>query len=80
MFKAWSQNLGHEHLLTTFTSYGNVAQLAVHVGFAFHVEVVIGARKIEFTQLPRAPSGRWAMVVSQSRSTKRRPRAISADQ
>jgi integrase len=30
-FKAWSQNLGHEHVLTTFTSYGNVAQLAVHV-------------------------------------------------
>ncbi len=24
-FKAWSQNLGHEHVLTTFTSYGNVS-------------------------------------------------------
>ena len=24
-FKAWSQNLGHEHVLTTFTSYGKVA-------------------------------------------------------
>jgi len=24
-FKAWSQNLGHEHVLTTFTSYGVVA-------------------------------------------------------
>jgi integrase len=24
-FKAWSQNLGHEHVLTTFTSYGGVA-------------------------------------------------------
>lgn len=24
-FKAWSQNLGHEHVLTTFTSYGIVA-------------------------------------------------------
>lgn len=24
-FKAWSQNLGHEHVLTTFTSYGSVA-------------------------------------------------------
>lgn len=24
-FKAWSQNLGHEQVLTTFTSYGNVA-------------------------------------------------------
>lgn len=23
-FKAWSQNLGHEHVLTTFTSYGTV--------------------------------------------------------
>ncbi|MEQ8734916.1 MAG: tyrosine-type recombinase/integrase [Rhodospirillaceae bacterium] len=23
-FKAWSQNLGHEHVLTTFISYGNV--------------------------------------------------------
>lgn len=25
-FKAWSQNLGHEQVLTTFTSYGEVAQ------------------------------------------------------
>lgn len=24
-FKAWSQNVGHEHVLTTFTSYGKVA-------------------------------------------------------
>jgi len=24
-FKAWSQNLGHERILTTFTSYGSVA-------------------------------------------------------
>jgi integrase len=24
-FKAWSQNLGHEHCLTTFSSYGNLA-------------------------------------------------------
>lgn len=23
-FKAWSQNMGHEHVLTTFTSYGHV--------------------------------------------------------
>jgi hypothetical protein len=46
--KAWSQNLGHKHVLTTFTSYGNVAQLAVHVGFAFHVEVVIGAGKSNY--------------------------------
>lgn len=23
-FKAWSQNLSHENVLTTFTSYGNV--------------------------------------------------------
>jgi integrase len=23
-YKAWSQNLGHEHVLTTFTSYGNL--------------------------------------------------------
>ena len=23
-YKAWSQNLGHEHVLTTFTSYGDV--------------------------------------------------------
>ena len=22
--KAWSQNLGHENVLTTFTSYGNI--------------------------------------------------------
>lgn len=25
-FKAWSQNLGHENVLTTFTSYGNLTQ------------------------------------------------------
>ncbi|MBR0954149.1 tyrosine-type recombinase/integrase [Bradyrhizobium canariense] len=24
-FKAWSQNLGHDHVLTTFTSYGDVS-------------------------------------------------------
>ena len=24
-FKAWSQNLGHEKVLTTFTSYGEIA-------------------------------------------------------
>jgi len=24
-FKAWSQNLGHESPLTTFTSYGNIS-------------------------------------------------------
>ncbi|PKN25433.1 MAG: hypothetical protein CVU64_19905 [Deltaproteobacteria bacterium HGW-Deltaproteobacteria-21] len=24
-FKAWSQNLGHEKVLTTFVSYGNVS-------------------------------------------------------
>ena len=24
-FKAWSQNLGHERVMTTLTSYGNVA-------------------------------------------------------
>jgi integrase len=24
-YKSWSQNLGHEHVLTTFTSYGNVS-------------------------------------------------------
>ena len=24
-FKAWSQNLGHENVLTTFTSYGEVS-------------------------------------------------------
>src|SRR5262249_44524237 len=23
-FKAWSQNLGHEHVQTTLTSYGNI--------------------------------------------------------
>lgn len=23
-FKAWSQNLGHEHVLTTFSSYGSI--------------------------------------------------------
>ena len=24
-YKAWSQNLGHDHVLTTFSSYGNVS-------------------------------------------------------
>jgi hypothetical protein len=35
-FKAWSQNLGHENVLTTFTSYGAVAahrQAALIRGF-----------------------------------------------
>ena len=36
-FKAWSQNLGHERVLTTFTSYGTVAphrqaELIRHLG------------------------------------------------
>jgi integrase/recombinase XerD len=25
-FKAWSQNLGHDRVLTTFSSYGDVAR------------------------------------------------------
>jgi hypothetical protein len=25
-YKAWSQNLGHENVLTTFSSYGDVAR------------------------------------------------------
>jgi len=29
-FKAWSQNLGHEQVLTTFTSYGQVARDRQH--------------------------------------------------
>jgi integrase/recombinase XerD len=24
-YKAWSQNLGHDHVLTTFSSYGDVS-------------------------------------------------------
>ena len=24
-YKVWSQNLGHDHVLTTFTSYGDVS-------------------------------------------------------
>ena len=27
-YKAWSQNLGHEHVLTTFTGFGNVSSHA----------------------------------------------------
>jgi integrase/recombinase XerD len=26
-FEAWSKNLGHEHMLTTFRSYGNIDPL-----------------------------------------------------
>jgi integrase len=36
-FKAWSQNLGHEHVLTTFCSYGNLdphRQAAIMQSFA----------------------------------------------
>jgi integrase len=37
-FKAWSQNLGHEHVLTTFISYGSVsrtrqADIMKHLGY-----------------------------------------------
>lgn len=39
-FKAWSQNLGHEHVLTTFTSYGAVASYR-------QAEIVGGLRKRE---------------------------------
>ena len=37
--KAWSQNLGHENVLTTFTSYGDVSsrrQLDIMRGMADH--------------------------------------------
>ena len=27
-YKAWSQNLGHDHVMTTFSSYGDVGQLS----------------------------------------------------
>ncbi len=32
-FKAWSQNLGHESCLTTFSSYGTVPTLDLDIGF-----------------------------------------------
>lgn len=34
-FKAWSQNIGHDHVMTTFTSYG-------HVGPARQAEIIGG--------------------------------------
>jgi len=31
-FKAWSQNLGHDNVLTTFTSYGKILErIAEHL-------------------------------------------------
>lgn len=34
-FKVWSQNLGHEHVLTTFSSYGSITRHR-------HEEIMIG--------------------------------------
>ncbi len=47
-FKAWSQNLGHERVLTTFTSYGTVAtkrqgELLSAIGNSFETKEPSGA-------------------------------------
>jgi integrase len=39
-FKAWSQNLGHEHVLTTFTSYGKVS-------YAKQAELIRGLGQVQ---------------------------------
>ncbi len=39
-FKAWSQNFGHEHVSTTFTSYGEVPQARQHEIFTKLAEPV----------------------------------------
>jgi integrase len=39
-YKAWSQNLGHEHVLTTFSSYGDVARHR-------QAEIIRGLGKLE---------------------------------
>lgn len=41
-FKAWSQNLGHEHVLTTFTSYGKVSS-------AKQAELIRGLGQVQAT-------------------------------
>jgi site-specific recombinase XerD len=41
-FKAWSQNVGHEHVLTTFTSYGKVAT-------ARQAELIRGLGQVQVT-------------------------------
>jgi hypothetical protein len=44
-FKAWSQNLGHENCLTTFSSYGEIQptrQREIIRGLARPIEPTIG--------------------------------------
>ena len=52
-FKAWSQNLGHEQVLTTFTSYGTVAsdrQAAIMAGLREGENSTPGNRGIPDTE------------------------------
>ncbi|MCZ8185037.1 MAG: tyrosine-type recombinase/integrase [Beijerinckiaceae bacterium] len=60
-FKAWSQNLGHEKVLTTFTSYGNVAshrQAEIFAGMRGKLDSHLGDH-------PNADELRQAMAVIQ---------------
>ena len=54
-FKAWSQNLGHESVMTTFSAYGAVAPLR-------QVELVRGARAASATPDSLATDAAVAMV------------------
>jgi integrase len=58
VFKAWSQNLGHSHVLTTFTSYGSVAQ---------HRQDEILAELASTPQAQTDPGTRPVMLVESER-------------
>ena len=49
-FKAWSQNLGHEQVLTTFTSYGSVSHHR-------QAEIIAGLREPARAGGTKGPAG-----------------------
>jgi integrase len=60
-FKVWSQNLGHEHVSTTFTSYG-------HVPIHRHVEVMHGFAARDVAPTPGQIAQLRALLDSLNRS------------
>jgi len=59
-FKAWSQNLGHEQVLTTFSSYGQVASDR-------QAELLRGMAQREETDAPNSEMLEQLMKLLQSR-------------
>ena len=60
-FKAWSQNLGHEEVLTTFSSYGEVAHRR-------QGEIIIGLAEPKGAEQPNAAEFARAVVRELRRS------------